>query len=1115
MRKNITALFLAVVMAVTLLPAAFAAGNGYSDTQGHWGEDAIDRWSGYGVISGTGNGLFDPSAPLTRAQAAQIFANLLNLSATASVAQYTDVAVGSWYYDAIAKCVAAGILNGTGSNTMSPNTYVSREELFVMFARALGIQPQASAGVTFTDSASTASWAAGYVNALADMGVVGGSGDGTLAPKADIDRASVVALLDKAITAYGNTSGATVGSSSGIVLVVADNVTVMGSVETLVVAGGSAGISGSTVGTISVVGESASVSVGGSANVGQVSVTGANASVTVRGEATVSGVTIADTAQGAELTVSGDATVTAVDSAAQNVTISGDGTIEAATVSGDNTTVDTNGTDLTVSEGTTGVTENDRNVSAGDTVVTEPAEDTGSSGESTTPSRPTNPSRPSYDYYTVTFMLDENTVYDTQRVREGSSVEQPENPTKEGYSFGGWYLNGAAYDFTAPVTGNITLIAQWNENATVTFVSEGVTLSTQEIVPGGTVTRPADPTTTQLCKTFGGWYAEGSETTYDFATPVNADLTLVAKWADAHTYEMREIRAADAPDTTVATQEVCSVCGKELDIVPNGNAAAQVDSDYYVDVANALSAADNAMVTMLKDAVFTDTCIVTGTVTLDMNGHTISNTSSIWVDTDEVDKWSLISVRGNGNLTITGNGTLSTLENDIYAVDIYDATSSCTIESGTFIGNIHAVYVFNGSLTVNGGAYSIQQVYPDSSRPYEFVLNCYDDSREAGTAKITVTGGTFENFNPADCTAEGEGTNFVAEGYTVTSEKIGEDTWYTVVPLTAENSAAEVNGVYYENLTDAIAAADGGTVTLQKDIELSTDTGIELKANVPVTVDLNNFTLSVSKRVYTKEDLEADSSLTNNCIDAENGKSITFIDGQLDFTCGNVGIYVGKDSTVTLNNVDYTCNSDPFLIYENAAALNVIDCEITAGSDAYYCVSTNAATPENYGVTINIVGSTLDSTQTSGGTAILFNIPGTLKITDSTINSVLHSVIARGGDVTITNSLLNNQVAPSDYENMGDYFNNQNWGTGNMVTVAALTIGNKHPSSYQYSTHCTLINTQITVGTGQRTVHISGNETEEIGAFLTYDESSDIGTIDYGTGYISVNGEVHTDDTAD
>lgn len=1031
-------------MAVTLLPTAFAAGNGYSDTQGHWGEDAIDRWSGYGVISGTGSGLFDPDAPLTRAQAAQIFANLLNLSATASVAQYTDVAVGSWYYDAIAKCVAAGILNGTGSNTMSPNTYVSREELFVMFARALGIQPQASAGVTFTDSASTASWAAGYVNALADMGVVGGSGDGTLAPKADIDRASVVALLDKAITAYGNTSGATVGSSSGIVLVVADNVTVMGSVESLVVAGGSAGISGSTVGSISVVGESASVSVGGSANVGQVSVTGANASVTVRGEATVSGVTIADTAQGAELTVSGDATVTAVDSAAQNVTISGDGTIEAATVSGDNTTVDTNGTDLTVSEGTTGVTENDKGVSAGDSVVTEPTEDASASDESTTPSRPTNPSRPSYDYYTVTFMLDENTVYDTQRVREGS-----------------------------------------------------------------TVTEPADPTTTQLCKIFDGWYAEGSETIYDFTTPVNADLTLVAQWNDSHSYKTEEIRAEDAPNTTAATQQVCSVCGKALDIVPTINAAAQVDSDYYVDVSNALSEADNATVTMLKDAVFTDTCIVRGTVTLDMNGHTISNTSGIWNQVDG--KWSLISVRDDGYLTITGNGTLSTLENDIYAVDVYDADSSCTIESGTFIGNVHAVYVRDGELTVNGGHFSVQQKY-SQEQPYEFVLNCFDANYKAETAKITVTGGTFENFDPADCEAEGEDTNFVAEGYTVTSEVISEDTtWHTVVPLTAENSVAKVNGVYYENLTDAIAAADGGTVILQKDIELSTDIGIELEANVPVTVDLNNFTLSVSKKVYTKEELEADSSLTNNCIDAENGKSITFIDGQLDFTCGNVGIYVGKDSTVTLNNVDYTCNSDPFLVYENAAALNVIGCEVTAGSDAYYCVSTNAATPENYGVSINITNSTFDGR--TCGTAVLFNIPGTLNIDGSTIKGAFHSVIARGGDVTIQNSTLDNQISTKDWEENKDYFNEKNWMDGNRVTLAALTIGNKSPNAYQYAVHCTLINTTITVGKDQRTVHISGNATEDIGAYLTYDKSSDIGTIDYGTGYISVNGEVHTDDT--
>lgn len=991
MRKNITALFLAVVMAVTLLPTAFAAGNGYSDTQGHWGEDAIDRWSGYGVISGTGNGLFDPSAPLTRAQAAQIFANLLNLSATASVAQYTDVAVGSWYYDAIAKCVAAGILNGTGSNTMSPNTYVSREELFVMFARALGIQPQASAGVTFTDSASTASWAAGYVNALADMGVVGGSGDGTLAPKADIDRASVVALLDKAITAYGNTSGATVGSSSGIVLVVADNVTVMGSVETLVVAGGSAGISGSTVGSISVVGESASVSVGGSANVGQVSVTGANASVTVRGEATVSGVTIADTAQGAELTVSGDATVTAVDSAAQNVTISGDGTIEAATVSGDNTTVDTNGTDLTVSEGTTGVTENDKGVSAGDSVVTEPTEDASASDESTTPSRPTNPSRPSYDYYTVTFMLDENTVYDTQRVREGS-----------------------------------------------------------------TVTEPADPTTTQLCKTFGGWYAEGSETTYDFATPVNADLTLVAQWNDSHSFVEEEIRAADNSNTTVATQQVCGVCGKELDIVPNGNAAAQVDSDYYVDVSNALSAADNATVTMLKDAVFTDTCIVTGTVTLDMNGHMIRNTSVIW--NQDAGNWSLISVRDNGDLTITGNGILSTLVNDIYAVDVYDDTSRCTIESGTFIGNIHAVYVRNGKLTVNGGHFSVQQKY-SQEQPDEFVLNCYDANYKKGTAKITVTGGTFENFDPADCEAEGKGTNFVAEGYTVTSEVISEDTtWHTVVPLTAENSAAEVNGVYYENLTDAIAAADGGTVTMLENAVADPSDLSESWMGKTVTIDLDGNTLEISNTGVSvlvgqvnkdsQEYVTADVTIQNGTVEAYNT------------TYATANFNIAKDSSLTLDNVDVEATGS--VLYPQGDAANVTVRNSTITTSGVYGIATNAATTDNHNVVITVENSTINMNASDGDSCgLMINVAGTMNVSDTTVNGQRQAAIVRAGTASFTNCTLNSDPVKLSWVTESMYTGS--WGSGDEVPYGALIVGNQTSNSYLADAIVTLENCDLSV----------------------------------------------------
>ena len=186
------------------------------------------------------------------------------------------------------------------------------------------------------------------------------------------------------------------------------------------------------------------------------------------------------------------------------------------------------------------------------------------------------------------------------------------------------------------------------------------------------------------------------------------------------------------------------------------------------------------IVTLGKDIAPTETITVSGAVksTLDLNGKKLENTNDIWSDND----WSLVSAQNGANLTITGNGTFTAKENDCYAVDVQDG-STVTITSGTFTGNIHAVYVLEGTAIIQGGFYSVQQKYPDSAKADEFVLNCYDANRANGTAKIIVTGGTFVNFNPADCQAEGAHTNFVADGYKVDSEtQTNGDVWYTVVP---------------------------------------------------------------------------------------------------------------------------------------------------------------------------------------------------------------------------------------------------------------------------------------------------------------------------------------------
>ena len=231
-----------------------------------------------------------------------------------------------------------------------------------------------------------------------------------------------------------------------------------------------------------------------------------------------------------------------------------------------------------------------------------------------------------------------------------------------------------------------------------------------------------------------------------------------------------------------------------MSLVPTTVLAAENETGTQTPTENSITSADalkqaiedaqpGGTVTLGGDIAITDPVVIKKQITLNLNGKKISASSAIWNDTETINNWSLISVRENGNLTITGNGTLQAIENDSYAVDVMDG-GSCTIENGTFIGNIHSIYVFDGTLVVNGGTFSVQQKYSDT-QPYEFVLNCYDANYKDGSAQITVYGGSFKGFNPRDCEAEGVGTNFCAPGYVVDVEK-GQGTdldTYTVKKL--------------------------------------------------------------------------------------------------------------------------------------------------------------------------------------------------------------------------------------------------------------------------------------------------------------------------------------------
>ncbi len=126
------------------------------------------------------------------------------------------------------------------------------------------------------------------------------------------------------------------------------------------------------------------------------------------------------------------------------------------------------------------------------------------------------------------------------------------------------------------------------------------------------------------------------------------------------------------------------------------------------------------------------------------------------------------------------NGGIDT-KGGAYGINVI-SDANLVINGGTYYGGGTAVQVQEGTVTINGGHFAVE-AFSDPDYGYEFMLNCIDDNYKNDTAKIIVKGGTFVNFNPANCKAEGEGTNFVADGYgVVTTPQANGDVWYTVVP---------------------------------------------------------------------------------------------------------------------------------------------------------------------------------------------------------------------------------------------------------------------------------------------------------------------------------------------
>ena len=112
-------------------------------------------------------------------------------------------------------------------------------------------------------------------------------------------------------------------------------------------------------------------------------------------------------------------------------------------------------------------------------------------------------------------------------------------PTKENYTFAGWYNGNEKFDFTTVPTGDVTLTAQWNINQyTVKFVSDHGSFADQTIEHG----KPIDTDKLTIPPvegfTFDDWYTDDTYTTkFDFTQPIKSNTKVYAKWT-AKDYEV-------------------------------------------------------------------------------------------------------------------------------------------------------------------------------------------------------------------------------------------------------------------------------------------------------------------------------------------------------------------------------------------------------------------------------------------------------------------------------------------------------------------------------------------------------------------------------------------------
>ena len=303
------------------------------------------------------------------------------------------------------------------------------------------------------------------------------------------------------------------------------------------------------------------------------------------------------------------------------------------------------------------------------------------------------------------------------------------------------------------------------------------------------------------------WFTDTASTGVNKIQAGNLDVVLEmqnadGKWVSAEGKTLDFVKAADAKGEAILWEPGCTYTLPELRVVNNGNLALKymikitgIKGDAKLNEAIEWTIGDVAMGAEqhLKAGESNEFTIKghmkesAGNEYMDLTISGISITVYATQDTVESDSFNN-TYDENATYPVVNvtelkealtNGGIDTGVNGGYGINVKDG-ATLTINGGYYYGGGTAVQVQEGTLIINGGTFACEPF--GDPYGYNFLINCVDGAYKNGTAKVIIQGGTFINFDPSNCTAEGAGTNFVPDGYKVVSQtQTNGDIWHTVV----------------------------------------------------------------------------------------------------------------------------------------------------------------------------------------------------------------------------------------------------------------------------------------------------------------------------------------------